>query len=158
MKNFSIIITLFLFYSYSTKKQEKNVRDHNLIQLLTQVLVDSLKENQKNMLFIFISDNMCSGCIEKEFLNIKSADIEVSLIGLFYKKRIYAATARQITWVRDIFIQREEKHSNVIPLIFYFVYNPKEKTCTELFFPEPCNEAETFSYFQKIKDTLLLDE
>ena len=80
------------------------------------------------------------------------------LIGLYANKRSYASSASQLSWANVIFIQREEKHSTIIPQIFYFIYNPKEKNCSEIFYPEPCGEARTFTYFQKIKDSMFQDK
>jgi len=77
MKRLSIILLAFIAYSCSTKKQDQKA---DAIQLLIQALGENLKENNVNLLCMFISDNMCVACIEKEFLNIKSANISVTLI------------------------------------------------------------------------------
>ena len=151
MKRLLIILAVCLLYSCSIKRQEQKV---DLVPLLTQTLDDSLKEKGENLLCMFISDDMCSACVEKEFINIKTADIPVTLVGLYNDKRVFASSTSQLSWGNVIFIKREEKHSKIIPQVIYFIYNPKEKTCSEIFYPDPCDETRTFTYFQKITNSM----
>jgi hypothetical protein len=146
-----IILNVCVLCSCSTKQHDQNVE---LIPLLTQVLDENIDNKDKIQLCMFISDNLCSACAEKEFMNIKSADIPVTLIGLYANKRNFNSSINQLKWSKVIFIQRVEKHSNVIPRIIYFIYNPKEKTCTEIFYPDPCDEELTFDYFKKIENSI----
>lgn len=152
MKRFFYFIAVCVLFSCSTKKTEQKV---DLIQLLNQTLDESIKKEEKNLLCMFISDNMCSSCVEKEFLNIKSANNKITLIGIFENKRNYVSSINSLSWENEIFIIRREEHSHIIPRIFYFIYKPEEKICSDFFYPDPCKEAETFIYFQKISKVML---
>jgi hypothetical protein len=146
---FYFVILIALLYSCAGEKQH----DFDLISLITQTLSEKIKikESDKNLLCIFVSDNMCSACIEKEFINIKSDSIPVTIIGIFGNKRNFISSTNQISWENSIFIERKEQHKGIIiSKPFYFIFNFKEKNCTEIFYPDPCNEEKTLSYYQKI--------
>jgi len=98
---------------------------------------------------------MCSACIEKEFINIKSDSVPVTIIGIFGNKRNFISSTNQISWKNSIFIERKEQHKGIIiSRPFYFIFNSKEKNCTETFYPDPCNEEKTLSYYQKIRNLI----
>jgi hypothetical protein len=129
--------------------------DFDLISLITQTIGEKQKGNDKNLLCIFVSDNMCSACIEKEFINIKSDSIPVTMIGIFGNKRNFISSTNQISWENLIFIERKEQHKGIIiSKPFYFIFNSEDKTCSEIFYPNPCDEGKTFDYFRKIRDII----
>jgi thioredoxin-related protein len=68
MKKVLFIIFIFITYSCSTDYNKNN--NFDLIQIISQSLNEELKNEDKKILCLFISDNMCSACIEKEFINI----------------------------------------------------------------------------------------
>jgi hypothetical protein len=123
-------------------------------ELISQTIKKEGISDDEDQLYLFIADNMCSECITKEYMNIKSDSIGISIIGVFNDKRNFIASTN-IAFMRNrIFIDRTPQHSNIIPnQPIYFIYNKTTEAILEIFYPVPCEEEKTLNYFQKIRKT-----
>jgi hypothetical protein len=149
MKKLFSLVTIVLFLHSCANKNNEQI---NLMTLITQS-IEGIKDN-KNQLCLFIADNMCTECITTEYRNIKSNNVSVSLVGIFKNKRHFMSSTSQIGANNRIFIERKQKYNNIPNQLFYFIYNTEKKTCSEIFYPAPCETEKTLSYFQKIKNAI----
>jgi hypothetical protein len=150
MKTKYLLIIIVLLYSCTGKVNEQRKQD--LAALIIQTIEKENIDDKENQLYLFVADYMCVECVVKEYMNIKNEGIPIDLIGVFDSKRNFAASAGTASVKNKIFINRREQNINNIPVQpFYFIYNKKTKTISEVFYPAACEEGKTISYFQKVK-------
>ena len=154
MKLKYLLIIVIFVYSCVCKVNERQ-KHLDLKSLFIQTIENEKIQEEENQFYLFIADDMCTACIEKEYLNIKNDSIAVVIIGLFNNKRHFMASTSSIQVKNKIFVDKSKQNidSNSFQPT-YFIYNKKTKTISDVFYPGTCEEGKTISYFQKVKNRI----
>jgi hypothetical protein len=150
MKYLVFILFISLIFSCNTKN----------ITIENKICEKFKQENIATSFSLFISEGMCSECINTEFQNIKeNSEIMNSLIivGVFSNKRHFNACVNSIDSenlpIKKVLINNLEL--NGIPLNFspfYFIYHSDSNSVSDKFHPTICDRVSTIKYFHFVKN------
>ncbi|MDR0560733.1 MAG: hypothetical protein LBG92_11240 [Prevotellaceae bacterium] len=105
MKNIFILTTIALFaLTFCACKKNKNSTDNWQTYLIKNI------EHQINTskLCLLITDNMCSECIIKEYINLKTDSLDIVILGLFDNKKNFISSTNKNFINNRIFIDRKQ--------------------------------------------------
>ena len=118
------------------------------------------QENITTSLSLFISEGMCSECINTEFKNIKENRVIMNsliIVGAFSNKRHFNACVNSIDSedlpIKKVFINKSDLEGiqlNFSP--FYFIYHGDSNSISDKFHPTICDRASTIKYFHFVKN------
>jgi thioredoxin-related protein len=145
-----IVLLLSLFFTV-------NCVPYNTHKTTLHILQDRLSgEKHKTSLVLFISESMCSECVNIEFQNIKENKDNIkylTIIGSFEQKRHFDACIASLTsygiTLEKIYINTKEI-KEIISFPFYFFYNSNTISLSDIFYPEPCAKDVTVKYYNII--------
>jgi hypothetical protein len=110
-----------------------------------------------NLLMLFIAENMCAECLNKEFQNIKNIssskkEFKPLVVGVFKNKRHFLSTIATISEKCFlVYINTEECKVKELPQNpFYCTIDFKTQTASNVFYPQPCETDKTLSYLYQI--------
>ena len=156
MKNIKIFFVLFAILIISCDNLSRKPDS------LETLICEKLKtENIGNSLIFYISEGMCSSCIDAEIQNLKNNDKmmdQLVVVGFFSSKRHFRACANSISHlkpIKKIFINILETDSSILKESpFYFLYHQESNSYSNYFQPQPCNSDLTAEYFELIEAIL----
>jgi len=154
MKTMKILCILFIIIVCSC--DNNRIADKDNWGILIKEYIDVADGNEGDQLYLYISDNMCSECIVKELINIKSNEIKINIIGVFNEKRNFLSAVNYPYIKEKIYINKKDiKQKEKLPIRpIYFIYNSVSKSIYEIFYPDPCNEELTYKYMMKTKERI----
>jgi hypothetical protein len=112
------------------------------------------KQNTYISLSLFISEEMCSDCINTEFKNIKEYGELINslvIVGSFSNKRHFESCVNSIIFDKPIqkVLIKSEVGSRFKP--FYFIYHSDSNSISDIFYPTSCDRALTVNYYSSVK-------
>jgi hypothetical protein len=112
-------------------------------------------ENVDSSLVLFIMEGSCSECINAEFQNIEKNREQISsltVVGAFSNRRSFISCVNAITFdkpVKKVFIDISELEGvRIRAALFYFLY--RDGTCSNVFYPQPCERDLTKRYYESL--------
>jgi hypothetical protein len=154
-----LLAVIFAFLLLSACKKSEKDTEEKLEDALINGLIDCNIQLKSKSLLLFISEGMCSECINKEFMNLRNDSIfgdnvDVIVIGIFSKKRHFLSTVNHLPRAKKIFIDKNTINKDVFAkgvVVFYSVYDKQSKQLTNIFYPDPCDQLSTLQYYKTIK-------
>jgi hypothetical protein len=105
-------------------------------------------------LILFVSEKMCSECINKEYININQSIFSkpIIIVGVFEKKRYFQSCVNVISKKYDIlYINNQEYRLRKLPeQPFYCIFDNQTQTVTNIFWPNPSEPEKTLQYLQEV--------
>jgi len=151
MRTFIFILSLLTFIGCKEQKTEQM----DIYKELQNIITDS--SETKKVIGLYISDGVCSECINQELINIKErADLESNLviIGAYPNKKLFNSCISNMNPQKKVFVDLKKdqygffnEHKNV----FYFYYNRQDKEVSRIFYPDPCDIHRTFKYYDELE-------
>lgn len=147
-----VLLFIMIVESSCCVKQKEDSIEKYILEILSNRKI----ENEENLV-LYISENMCSECINKELVNISEDSLILSnliIIGAFTNKRLFMANVSTIKSVNKIHILLTEDNMKILnnSPVMYCMYRMNEESLSEYFYPRPCSETLTKEYFDRIKE------
>jgi hypothetical protein len=128
------------------------------VWLQNELSGNHVSSTEKNFLVLFVSEGMCSDCINKEIININQSNFSkpILIVGVFERNRYFQSIINVISdECISLFINTEKYIPKRLPLQpFYSVFDYQTKTVTRIFYPQPCEPQETLQYLREVDTEL----
>jgi hypothetical protein len=142
---------LFIFFIAIFSGCNDTVKKGDINETINKLMMEN---NYQSSLILFVSEKMCSECINKELINIQNNREIIEnlvIIGVFPHERYFYSFVNRLKPVNTLYIKSSEINISTVNNVFYCVYDSKTKSISTIFYPDPCDEEKTCQYYETVK-------
>ncbi len=136
----------------------KNIREENIASIEPVITneLDRIKLEEKKYLVLFISEGMCSECINREFMNIKQNEWfgqHLIVFGIFSNERYFKSMVNPINTYMNLYVSEDHitDEINRENGPFYVIYDTESLLMSHKMYPDPCDVQKTIEYYETVK-------
>jgi hypothetical protein len=122
------------------------------IQTIIADALGEARELSPYTLVLYISERMCSTCINEEIINIRqnsTIENKIIVVGVFSNKRNMYSTLNDLDLgSRAIFVDAKKVMPTEEKAPQYFIYNKEYRVFSAQFVPSSCNPQKTMDYYE----------